>query len=169
VARSTQMTATGWRIVETGRSPGGLSTIIGDSAVNPVELATRRRLSQLWQTDRIYDALERGSATGLFPQANGLRSWVLKIPPDSSGSRTWPTRHRHITETIGIGFVQMGDVTPEMEDGTRCVLDPHDAFVQCGTAHRGINDGRSPAAIGLIVVGAEATPRDPSRKEPTCT
>jgi hypothetical protein len=168
VARSTQMTTTGWRIVETGRSPGGLSTIIGDSAVDPVELPTRRRLSQLWQTDQIYDALERRSATGLFPQANGLRFWVLEIPPDSS-STTSPTRHLHTTETIDIGFVLTGDVTLEMEDGTRCVLGPHDAFVQCGTAHRWINDARSPAAIGLIVVGAEATPRNPSRKEPTCT
>jgi hypothetical protein len=73
-----------------------------------------------------------------------------------------------IVETIDVGFVLMGDVPRLTEDGTRCVLDSPDAFVQRGTAQRWIDYGHSPAPVGFMVVGTQATPRDRSRKELTC-
>lgn len=142
-----------WRVIETACGTTGESMIANDQRHDLVTLASRRGLSQLWKTDRLlgtWDGSDPGS--GLFPGFNGLRVWILVIPPD--GDRSTPM---HATPTVDFGFVLRGTVTLEMEDGSSSVLQPGDAFVQTGTTHRWQNSGAESAVLGVVVVGTAPT------------
>jgi mannose-6-phosphate isomerase-like protein (cupin superfamily) len=142
-----------WRIVETGCSATGKSTITSDECRELVILATRRGLSQLWKTDHLLGTRDGGGPVGgLFPEHNGLRLWILVIPPDGDQSPS----PMHVTPTIDFGFVLSGSVALEMGDGSSSVLQPGDAFVQTGTEHRWRNPAAEPAVLGVVVVGATA-------------
>ena len=138
-----------WRVIETACGTTGESMIANDQRHDLVTLASGRGLSQLWKTDQLlgtWDGSDPGS--GLFPGFNGLRMWILVIPPD--GDRSTPM---HATPTVDFGFVLRGTVTLEMEDGSSSVLQPGDAFVQAGTKHRWQNSGAESAVLGVLVVG----------------
>jgi quercetin dioxygenase-like cupin family protein len=142
-----------WRVIETACGTTGESMIANDQRHDLVTLASGRGLSQLWKTDRLlgtFDGSDTGS--GLFPGFNGLRLWILVIPPD--GDRSTPM---HATPTTDFGFVLRGTVTLEMEDGSSSVLQPGDAFVQTGTTHRWQNSGAESAVLGVVVVGTAPT------------
>ena len=142
-----------WRVIETACGTTGESMIANDQRHDLVTLASGRGLSQLWKTDRLlgtWDGSDPGS--GLFPGFNGLRVWILVIPPD--GDRSTPM---HATATVDFGFVLRGTVTLEMEDGSSSVLQPGDAFVQTGTTHRWQNSGAESAVLGVVVVGTTPT------------
>ena len=139
------------RVIETGCGATGKSTITGDECHELVTLASGRALSQLWKTDRLVATCETGgSPGGVFPEANGLRLWILVIPPD--GDRT--PGAMHATATVDFGFVLRGSVALEMADGSSSVLQPGDAFVQAGTEHRWRNTAAEPAVLGVVVIGA---------------
>jgi mannose-6-phosphate isomerase-like protein (cupin superfamily) len=139
------------RVIETGCGATGESTITSDECHELVMLASGRVLSQLWKTDRLVATCESGgSAAGLFPESNGLRLWILVIPPD--GDRT--AGAMHATPTVDFGFVLRGSVALEMEDGSSSVLQAGDAFVQAGTEHRWRNPAAEPAVLGVVVIGA---------------
>jgi mannose-6-phosphate isomerase-like protein (cupin superfamily) len=143
------------RVVETGCGATGKSTIARDECHELVMLASGRVLSQLWKTDRLVGTCESGGpAGGLFPESNGLRLWILVIPPD--GDQT--PGAMHATPTIDFGFVLRGSVALEMEDGSSSILQPGDAVVQAGTEHRWRNPADEPAVLGVVVIGA--TPAD---------
>lgn len=126
----------------------------GDRRAEVVWLATGRGLGELWRTDRVVGGLDFGGADGgLFPGPNGLRLWVLVIPPDGAESVSVPL---HASATTDFGFVLAGTVVLEMEDGSTAVLGPGDAFVQAGTPHRWRNTTAEQAVIGVVVVGAQA-------------
>ena len=142
-----------WRVIETACGTTGESMIANDQRHDLVTLASGRGLSQLWKTDRLlgtWDGSDPGS--GLFPGFNGLRVWILVIPPD--GDRSTPM---HATATIDFGFVLRGTVALEMEDGSSSVLQPGDAFVQVGSKHRWQNSGAESAVLGVVVVGTAPT------------
>ena len=142
-----------WRVIETACGTTGESMIANDQRHDLVTLASGRGLSQLWKTDQLlgtWDGSDPGS--GLFPGFNGLRMWILVIPPD--GDRSTPM---HATATVDFGFVLRGTVTLEMEDGSSSVLQPGDAFVQTGTTHRWQNSGAESAVLGVVVVGTAPT------------
>ena len=139
------------RVVETGRSTSGRSTIGVDRVAPTTRLPTGRALAELWSTDRLLDiAAKMQPALGIFPSANGARLWVLVIPPDRDPQSAGDL---HATDTLDIGFVLQGTVNLEMADGTITTLHQGDAFVQTGTAHRWINEGSEPAALGVVVIG----------------
>jgi mannose-6-phosphate isomerase-like protein (cupin superfamily) len=139
------------RVIETGCGATGESTIASDECHELVMLASGRVLSQLWKTDRLVATCESGgSAAGLFPESNGLRLWILVIPPD--GDRT--PGAMHATPTVDFGFVLRGSVALEMADGSSSVLQAGDAFVQAGTEHRWRNPAAEPAVLGVVVIGA---------------
>ena len=142
-----------WRVIETACGTTGESMIANDQRHDLVTLASGRGLSQLWKTDQLlgtWDGSDPGG--GLFPGFNGLRMWILVIPPD--GDRSTPM---HATATVDFGFVLRGTVTLEMEDGSSSVLQPGDAFVQTGTTHRWQNSGAESAVLGVVVVGTAPT------------
>jgi len=142
-----------WRIVETGCGAIGESTIASDECRELVMLATGRGLSQLWKTDHLVGACDGADPVGgMFPVSNGLRLWILVIPPDADRSPI----PMHVTPTIDFGFVLRGSVALEMGDGSSSVLQPGDAFVQTGTEHRWRNPAAEPAVLGVVVVGTTA-------------
>jgi Cupin domain len=145
----------GWRVVETGCGTTGQSMVTTDQRHDLVVLASGRGLSQLWKTDHLLRAGDGGCpADGLFPGSNGLRLWVLVIPPD--GDR--PHGPMHASATVDFGFVLRGTVALELEDGSLSVLQTGDAFVQAGTKHRWRNQAAESAVLGVVVIGA--TPAD---------
>jgi mannose-6-phosphate isomerase-like protein (cupin superfamily) len=140
-----------WRIIETASGTTGESMIANDQRHDLVTLTSGRGLSQLWKTDHLLgtcDGSDPGS--GLFPGFNGLRVWILVIPPDGDQSPS----PMHATATVDFGFVLRGTVALEMEDGSSSVLRPGDAFVQAGTKHRWRNPAAESAVLGVVVVGA---------------
>jgi mannose-6-phosphate isomerase-like protein (cupin superfamily) len=138
------------RVIETGCSATGKSTITSDECHELVMLASGRGLSQLWKTDRLVATCDSGGpAAGLFPESNGLRLWIVVIPPD--GDRA--PGAMHATPTVDFGFVLRGSVALETEDGSSSVLQPGDAFVQAGTEHRWRNAAAEPAVLGVVVIG----------------
>jgi mannose-6-phosphate isomerase-like protein (cupin superfamily) len=153
-----------WRVVETGCSATGKSTITTDECHELVMLATGRGLSQLWKTDHLVGTRDGADPVGgMFPESNGLRLWILVIPPDGDRSPI----PMHATATVDFGFVLRGSVALEMGDGSSSVLEPGDAFVQTGTEHRWRNPAAEPAVLGVVVVGAAAdTHRTASDKDP---
>lgn len=139
------------RIVETGRSATGRSTIGVDRVAPTTRLATGRALAELWSTDRLLELAAKMQPTpGIFPAANGARLWVLVIPPDRDPQSAGDL---HAADTLDLGFVLQGTVNLVMADGTISTLHQGDAFVQTGTAHRWINEGSEPAALGIVVIG----------------
>jgi mannose-6-phosphate isomerase-like protein (cupin superfamily) len=140
-----------WRVIETACGTTGESMIANDQRHDLVTLASGRGLSQLWKTDHLLGSCDgSGPGSGLYPGFNGLRMWILVIPPDGDRSST----PMHATETVDFGFVLRGTVALEMEDGSSSVLQPGDAFVQGGTQHRWRNPGAESAVLGVVVVGA---------------
>ncbi|WAJ44263.1 cupin domain-containing protein [Mycobacterium sp. Aquia_216] len=139
------------RVVETARSTAGRSTIGVDRVAPTTRLPTGRALAELWGTDRLLElAAKMQPSPGIFPAANGARLWVLVIPPDRDSQSAGDL---HATDTLDLGFVLQGTVNLEMADGTISTLHQGDAFVQTGTAHRWINEGSEPAALGIVVIG----------------
>jgi mannose-6-phosphate isomerase-like protein (cupin superfamily) len=139
-----------WRVIETACSATGESTIANDHRHDLVTLTSGRGLSQLWKTDHLLAHCDgSGLESHLFPGFNGLRMWILVIPPDSDG----PPTPMHATATVDFGFVLAGTVALEMEDGSSSVLQPGDAFVQAGTRHRWRNPGAESVVLGVVVVG----------------
>ena len=139
------------RVVETGRSANGKSTIEADRLEPTTRLPTGRALAQLWRTDQLLEfPLDAQPTAGIFPGSNGARLWVLVIPPDRDHHNI---AGLHATNTLDLGFVLQGTVDLEMADGTVSTLHQGDAFVQTGTSHRWINTGLEPAALGLVVIG----------------
>jgi mannose-6-phosphate isomerase-like protein (cupin superfamily) len=140
-----------WRVIETACGTTGDSMIANDQCHDLVMLTSGRGLSQLWKTDHLVETRDgAGPAGGLFPGSNGLRLWILVLPPDGDRS----TIPMHATATIDFGFVLRGTVALEMEDGSSSVLQPGDAFVQAGTKHRWRNPASESAVLGVVVVGA---------------
>jgi mannose-6-phosphate isomerase-like protein (cupin superfamily) len=140
-----------WRVIETACGTTGKSMIANDQCHDLVMLTSGRGLSQLWKTDHLLGTCDgSGPEGGLFPGFNGLRMWILVIPPDGDQSPS----PMHATATVDFGFVLRGTVALEMEDGSSSVLQPGDAFVQTGTKHRWRNPAAEPAVLGVVVVGA---------------
>jgi mannose-6-phosphate isomerase-like protein (cupin superfamily) len=140
-----------WRVIETACGTTGESMIANDERHDLVTLASGRGLSQLWKTDHLLGTCGGSDpGGGLFPGLNGLRMWILVIPPDGDRSST----PMHATDTVDFGFVLRGTVALEMEDGSSSLLQPGDAFVQAATLHRWRNPGAESAVLGVVVIGA---------------
>ncbi len=111
---------------------------------------------ELWRTDRVVrgPGFRGGPMGGLFPGPNGLRLWVLVIPPDGAESVSVPL-HASATTDFGV-CAGRARWCWRWRDGSTAVLGPGDAFVQAGTPHRWRNTTAEQAVIGVVVVGAQA-------------
>lgn len=150
----------GYRVVETGVTEAGLSTIAGEGVV-PVQIVPGGRgLARLWEADGVLSGTEPASSGGggvapagpPFPTAGGVRFWTVSVPPEDPDAAP-PEFLR--TATIDVGMVLSGRVVLEMEDGTLAELSAGQGFAQRGTAHRWRNPHPVDAVIAVVMMGRD--------------
>ena len=61
----------------------------------------------------------------------------------------------HTTETVDYGFVLSGQLTLELDQGQKKVLNAGDCYVQNGTRHAWHNDTEETAVLGVVMLGAK--------------
>jgi len=152
-----------YRVVETGVTENGLSTITRDVAVPHLTVPGGRGLGRLWEADGVLscaDAVESGddavtSPAGSgppFPTAGGVRFWTVTVPPEDPDAP--PPAFLH-TPTLDVGIVLSGQIVLEMEDGTAAELSAGQAFAQRSTPHRWRNPHPADAVIAVVMMGQD--------------
>jgi deazaflavin-dependent oxidoreductase (nitroreductase family) len=151
---------TGYRVVETGLTGAGLSTIASEGVVPVQVVPGGRGLARLWEADGVLTGAEPASSgDGVapppgppFPTAGGVRFWTVSVPPEDPDAAP-PEFLR--TATIDVGMVLSGQIVLEMEDGTVAELSAGQAFAQRGTAHRWRNPHPVDAVIAVVMMGRD--------------
>jgi hypothetical protein len=148
-----------YRVVETGLSDTGRSTIVGDRVVPVVTVPGGRGLGRLWEADDVMSgavASADESATSPvgelapFPAADGVRFWSVTVPPEDPGAA--PPEFLN-TLTLDVGIVLSGQIVLEMQDGTSAELSVGQAFAQQSTPHRWRNPHPVDAVIAVVMLG----------------
>jgi deazaflavin-dependent oxidoreductase (nitroreductase family) len=162
-AATARSSTSGYRVVETGVTEAGLSTITRDVAVPHLTVPGGRGLGRLWEADGVLsraDAVESGDdavnspaeSGPPFPTAGGVRFWTVTVPhedPDAAPPAFLKT------PTIDVGIVLSGQIVLEMEDGTAAQLSTGQAFAQQGTPHRWRNPHPVDAVIAVVMMGRD--------------
>jgi len=155
--------ASSYRVVETGVSEAGLSTITRDGVV-PVHIVPGGRgLARLWEGDGVLsgadaansgdDAVTSPAESGPpFPTAGGVRFWTVTVQPEDLDAPAPAFLH---TPTLDVGIVLSGQIVLEMEDGTAAALSTGQAFAQQGTPHRWRNPHPADAVIAVVMMGRD--------------
>jgi hypothetical protein len=143
-----------YRVVETGTTETGLSTITQDDVV-PVHTAPGGwGLGRLWEADGVLtgaDAVPPPAGNGPpFPTVGGVRFWTVTVPPEDPDA---PPQAFHATPTLDVGIVLSGQIVLEVEDGTSAELSAGQAFAQQGSAHRWRNPHPVDAVIAVVMMG----------------
>lgn len=151
----------GYRVVETGLTETGLSTITHDGVVPVQPVPGGRGLARLWEADGVLsgaDAADSASDVAKlpggppFPTAGGVRFWTVSVPPEDAGAAP-PEFLR--TPTLDVGIVLSGQVVLELEDGTATELSTGQAFAQRSTPHRWRNPHTVDAVIAVVMMGRD--------------
>jgi len=152
-----------YRVVETGVTEKGLSTITRDVVVPLLTVPGGRGLGRLWEADGVLpgadavssgdDAVTSPAGSGPpFPTAGGVRFWTVTVPPEDPGAP--PPAFLH-TPTLDVGLVLSGQIVLEMEDGTAAELSAGQAFAQQSTPHRWRNPHPVDAVIAVVMMGQD--------------
>jgi mannose-6-phosphate isomerase-like protein (cupin superfamily) len=151
---------TSYRVVETGMTEAGLSTITRDGVVAAITVPGGRGLGRLWEADGVLpggDAVRPGEnppAGGApFPTVGGVRFWTVTVPPEDP--ETPPPAEFHHTPTLDVGIVLSGQIVLELEDGTAAELSAGQAFAQQNTPHRWRNPHAVDAVIAVVMMGQD--------------
>jgi mannose-6-phosphate isomerase-like protein (cupin superfamily) len=171
---------TGLRRVVTGHSADGKAVFASDEQVVPVSVSGAATLHPIWAADEAPTFPDDGSlpgTTGYWPPVGGFRYLLMTIAP-GDGPRTGSTADTvstdelnrlmpgltdvmepdepgmHTSDTVDLEIVVSGEITLELDDGVTKTMGPGDAIIQNGTRHRWRNDGREPARVAVILIGA---------------
>ena len=157
-----QPVTSSYRVVETGVTETGLSTIARDVVVPLRTVPGGRGLGRLWEADGVLpgaDAAKAGdeavTSTGggpPFPAVGGVRFWTVTVPPEAPDAP--PPAFLH-TPTLDVGLVLSGQIVLEMEDGTAAELSAGQAFAQQSTPHRWRNPHPVDAVIAVVMMGRD--------------
>jgi hypothetical protein len=150
-----------YRVVETGVTEAGLSTITRDNLVPVRPVPGGRGLGRLWEADGVLsgaDAANSGADAGKspadsgtpFPTAGGVRFWTVTVPPEDPDA---PPSAFHHTPTLDLGLVLSGQIVLEMEDGTAAELSAGQVFAQQSTPHRWRNPHPVDAVVAVVMLG----------------
>ena len=172
------------RRLVTGHDDDGKAVVVSDEMVAPVTLALLPggEFHQLWGTDSTMRFPDDGTiplAPRYFPPVGGCRFMLFTVAPDAGpglpedldlGSALAEFEQKlpglaeylepdspgmHTSATVDFGVVLSGQVTLELDYGTKVTLNVGDTYVQNGTRHRWSNAGEGPAVIALVAVGAD--------------
>ena len=172
------------RRIVTGRNAAGKSVVISDGA-SPGERVLEHTpgfiSSMLWRMDGTPD-LTAGDTDPMLAGGSmvtgpgGSAFWIITFPPDSSmASVDWAAAGpemaeaspgiaermepespgMHQTPTIDYVTVIRGKLLLELDDGETVELNPGDTVVQRGTRHAWRNPTNEPAAISVVLLGAQ--------------
>jgi quercetin dioxygenase-like cupin family protein len=141
-----------YRVVETGVTEAGLSTIGKETKVAAVKVPGGRGLARLWEADGVlFGAADGAVGSPQHPAAGGVRFWIVTLPPEAPGAPS-PAEFHH-TETLDVGIVLSGQIMLEMEDGTSTELSAGQAFAQQGTPHNWRNPHTEDAVVAVVMMG----------------
>ena len=151
------------RVVETGVTDTGLSTITRDNVVPVNTVPDGWGLGRLWEADGVLPGADTAISqegakkppadTGPpFPPVGGVRFWTVTVPSEDPGAP--PPAFLH-TPTIDVGIVLSGQIALEMGDGTSAELSAGQAFAQQNTAHRWRNSHPVDATIAVVMMGQD--------------
>jgi hypothetical protein len=150
-----------YRVVETGLTEAGLSTISRDDVVPVRPVPGGRGLARLWEADGVLSGADAASseddavtspagAGPPFPMAGGVRFWTVTVPPEVPDAPLPAFLH---TPTLDVGLVLSGQIVLEMEDGTAAELSAGQVFAQQSTPHRWRNPHPVDAVIAVVMMG----------------
>lgn len=145
------------RLIVTGYSAGGDSTIVFDGPADEVTDAARPgfSLSPVLSTDapQIYPATE-GRIDGDFPGVTGSRVNVIVFPPGHGTGDQRTGLGMHATDTTDVTFMLSGQALLVMGDGSETVVSAGDVLVQHGTLHEWRVPFDEPCRYAVILLGA---------------
>jgi hypothetical protein len=147
---------TDYRVVETGVTEKGLSTIAQDHVVAGLTVPGGWGLGRLWEADGVLSggdaAAQPPAAAGPpFPGPGGVRFWTITVPPQNGA----PPQDLHQTPTVDVGLVLAGQIVLDLEDGSSAELSAGQAFAQQGTLHRWRNPYSVDAVIAVVMMGRD--------------
>ena len=148
-----------YRVVETGVTETGLSTITRDDVVPVNAVPDGRGLGRLWEADGVLPGTDAAKAgddaveSPLFPAVGGVRFWSVTVPPEAPDAP--PPAEFHQTASLDVGIVLSGRIVLEMEDGTSAELSAGQAFAQLGTPHHWRNPYPVDAVIAVVMMGRD--------------
>ncbi len=170
------------RIVVTGQTPEGKSTVVSDTEAMPLVAAAFPIFANtpIAGADRIPQVPAPFSAPKhhlFFPPPGGYRFFLLRIAGTDCDAQHVPSDDElaeaetlfpglaavydetgmERTDSIDFGFVVEGAVVLELDDGVERLLTAGDAWVQNGTRHRWRNPGVDPVSMVVFIAGVERT------------
>jgi mannose-6-phosphate isomerase-like protein (cupin superfamily) len=173
------------RRVVTGHDSAGRARIVDDRTVEPITsgLMPDCAAYRLWGLDERPTFPDDGSphrAESYYPPRDGSRFMINIIAPgelvpapdlDEAAAVAELERQMpgamaamdpsepgmHTTDSIDYVLVVSGEVTLELDDGERTVLQAGQVVVQNGTRHAWHNHGSEPCTIVGVAVGADRT------------
>jgi hypothetical protein len=170
------------RRVVTARSRAGKSIVLQNG--RPPRIASTETLPglvlvEIWATDTAptlpVDVVDlTPSMKSLVPGPGGTRFRVVQFPGASNRAFDQEAFRReflakapglaeameredsgmHTTESIDYGVVISGEITLELDEGTKVRLKPGDCVVQNGTRHAWRNSSATPCVMAFVLVGA---------------
>ncbi|GAB3913296.1 cupin domain-containing protein [Kibdelosporangium lantanae] len=171
------------RRVVTGHNAAGRSRVVDDRAVEPItsDLMPGCAAYRLWGRDERPTFPDDGAPTeadAWYPPPTGSRFMINTIAPgelvpppglDQAAALAELERRMpgalaamepdnpgmHTTDSLDYVLVVSGEVTLELDDGERTVLEAGHVVVQNGTRHAWRNHGTEPCVIVGVAVGAD--------------
>ena len=171
------------RRVATGQGANGLSVVVSDEQVAPIEapLMPGAKFYSFWGADSM-PALPNDGAepdfTTWFPPEGGYRFELITLPPGGSppASTIDPAKALaetktllpglmdvmdpkhpgwHATDTIDLIYVVSGECVLKLDSGETSPLRAGDTLVQTGSRHAWGNPGAVPCALLVVSIGVK--------------
>lgn len=175
------------RRVATGQAPDGLSVIVTDDAVAPIEspLMPGAKFYSVWGADRLPTLPDDGKEPAFrtwFPPDSGYRFEFIVIPPDGSSpppglnraAALAETEERlpglmdvmdpkhpgwHTTDTIDLLYVVSGACVLKLDSGETTPLKAGDALIQTGARHAWGNPSGQDCTLLVVSIGVKREAR----------
>ncbi|MGH6735990.1 MAG: cupin domain-containing protein [Methyloceanibacter sp.] len=171
------------RRVATGQAANGLSVIVSDTEVVPVESALMPggRFYSFWGADSLPTLPDKGAKPPYatwFPVDGGYRFELFTLPPDRAPKSPVADKEAalaetekllpglmdvmdpkhpgwHATDTIDLIYVASGACILKLDGGEETPLKAGDTLVQTGSRHAWSNPGEVPCELLVVSIGVK--------------
>jgi mannose-6-phosphate isomerase-like protein (cupin superfamily) len=171
------------RRVATGQAANGLSVIVSDEEVGPVEspLMPGANFYSFWGADDPLSLPNDGAEPPFrtwFPPDGGYRFEMITIPPDGGPAPAsadmahalteteallpglmdvMDPKHPgwHATDTVDLLYVVSGECVLKLDSGETTPLKAGDTLIQTGSRHAWDNPGNAPCSLLVVSIGVK--------------